>query len=247
MFYIILCEGKTDSAIINQIMSEDGFEYLRDGKTTIGKKFNPKLIKNQEIDFFKRGEEILGIYNISGSSNLKYTINEIEKLVRNEVELDYLAIVTDMDFQDSLNIESDYSNYFRDSLDLKNDIWKNYKFQDEFGTEKCLKILLKIVPKDRFGALETILLEALKKSGQEERVIGDSVEELIDKLKEDRISHLEKERYVIKSKLGCLVNILDPERTFKDILPVFSSITWTKYEVVQNNFTVIKNYKEADL
>lgn len=239
MFYVILCEGKTDSVVINHVMSSVGFEYTN--KRTKLAKFN--LLKNQSVDYFKDNNDILAIWNVAGYNNIKNSVEEIIKLNKTDKVVDILSIVVDRDFDNISGIEDEISAYFEEDVKLENKIWKEYQFTDGFGEVKQLKILLTIVPDKDFGAMETILLNALADEGKEQKNLVDDIEKFITELEEKENIYLKKKRNVIKAKLGCAVNIMDPERTFNDIIPVFNSIDWNKKSIVQEHFKELKEYK----
>lgn len=242
MFYVILCEGKTDSVIINHIMTSIGFIFpIKSKKSNLNFKF--KKLENQDIDYFEKEEDILAIWNTAGYSNIKSSVEQITRLIENGEKIDRLSIITDRDKSEISEIENKIASYFEGNFVLKNNEWKDYQIKDSFSRTIELKVLLQIIPTEKWGALETLLVNALSEKGDEEKKLVERVEEFIEKLKIEKSTFLEKERNVIKSKLGCTVNIMDPERTFKDIIPVLNSIDWSKNNTVQEYFDKIKNYK----
>lgn len=232
----VICEGKTDAVIVNHIMTSIGFKY--DKRIEMG--FKLKLEKQQETDYLKKDDKLLGIWSVAGFNNIKKAVENIQEINKEITEepVDVLVILIDRDFKEINDLEKEVQSYFENSITLKNNCWSDYFYQDSFGRNEKIKILLKIIPTDKFGALETLLINALK-TDKETIGIGEAVEKFIDELKiELKPTRLEKERNVIKSKLGCFVNILDPERTFKDIIKVFDEIKW------QDNSVIIENFKE---
>ncbi len=241
MVYVIICEGKTDSFIINQYMTLNGFSYL---KKKPKKVTGFTLMDNQDVDYFEDKEnDILAIWNIAGCGNLKYAINEIKKLLEVEEEIGALAIVLDKDSNEITELENDISDYFENKVKLQNNNWSSYSYENSFSQKLTMKTLLTVIPSNQDGALETIMLEALMNSGEEVKKLGEKVEEFINNLKKEKNIYLLKERNVVKSKLGCTINIIDPERTFKDIIPTFYGIPWSTYPIIQNYFEELKNYK----
>lgn len=239
MFYVILCEGKTDSVVISHVMSSVGFEYTN--KKNKLAKF--KLLKNQSVDYFENNNDILAIWNVAGYNNIKSSVEEIIKLNKVNKVVDILSIVVDRDFDNIFEIEDEISAYFEGNTKLENKIWKEYQFTDGFGEIRQLKILLTIVPDKDFGTMETILLNALSDEGEDQKNLVNDVEKFIVELEEKENIYLNKKRNVIKAKLGCTVNIMDPERTFSDIIPVFKNIAWNEKSVVQEHFKELKEYK----
>lgn len=240
MFYVIICEGKTDSIVINHFMTSQNFKYEKDSSKYL--KFN--TINKQTVDYFKNGSDVLAIWNVDGCGNIKSSIGQVESLITVGSDvIDSLAIVTDMDFNLSQDIEKEISSYFSRPITLADNVWSKYNYQDSFGSQKSLKTLLTIIPHGQSGALETIMLGALENSGNEEKLLVSEVNNFIDDLETKNLRFLDKNRKIIKSKLGCTVNIIDPERTFFDIRAVFDSISWGNYPVIQNHFYELKNYK----
>ncbi len=241
MFYVILCEGKTDSVIINQIMTKEGFTYI--GSDKLEKKFEFKLTKRQDIDYFKKEEDTLAIWNVAGCSKIKDAIQQIEKVLKAGNKIDSLGILLDKDNNDSNDILKDISGNFEKSIDIQDNEWTNYNYIDEYEIEKQLRVIVTIVPGEKFGALETILLDAIENDGEEEKILVEKVKKFISELDKEKLSFLNKDRKKIKAGLGVTVNIIDPERTFKDIQPVFESIKWSEYPIIQEYFVEMKRYK----
>lgn len=239
MVYVIICEGKTDSVVINHYMTAQGFNYIKEAN--IGFEF--KLLKKQSVDYFKNGTDILAIWNVGGSGNIKFSIEQIEELVSFGNEINSLAIVTDMDTNLSQTIEADISSYFKNTPNLKDNVWDTSLIKNSYGEDKKINVLLTIIPKAQSGALETIMLDALENIGYEEKILVDEVKKFIDNLNPLNLSFLDKVRKIIKSKLGCTVNIIDPERTFFDIIPAFNTINWSQFPIIQSHFNELMNYK----
>lgn len=238
MVYIIVCEGKTDAFIINLILTQDGFVYTN-------KKNGPtfKLLKKQSLDYFIKGKDTLVIWNVGGCGNIKDAINKVKLLAEYETTpIDSLGIVIDKDFNDGSNIENEFTELFKLETPLKNTVWNTHKYTTSFENEKELKILLNIIPYGEFGALETIMFTSLKDKGGDEKKLAENIEKMIEKLKEEGNSYFEKERYAIKAKLGCLINIIDPERTFYDIIESFSEIDWASEPIIETHFKQLKKY-----
>lgn len=242
MLYVILCEGKTDSVVINHIMTSIGFKFTSK-KPKLEIDFEFELLKGQSVDYFKKEDDILVIWNVAGCCNIESSIKQIIRLIKNEAKISRVSIVTDRDENEISEIESKIGSYFGESFSLKDNEWKEYQIKDSFDTSIKIKILLRIVPNEKWGALETLLVEALAKKGQEEEKLVKNVGEFIEKLRKEGSDFLKKEHSFIKAKLGCVVNIMDPERTFKDIIPVFNSINWSSDETVQKCFDKIKKYR----
>ncbi len=240
MLYVIICEGKTDSVIINHFMTSYGFKYLKKNPN----KFVFNLIGKQTVEYFKNSEngDILEIWNVDGCGNIKSSIEQIEDLIIQGGEINSLAIITDADFNLSETIETDISSYFKEGIDLKNNIWNSYDIKNSFEENKKLNILLLIIPKEQPGTLETILLDAIKNRGEEEKMLVKEVDKYIEELSNSNLSFLNKDRKKIKSKLGCTVNIIDPERTFLDIIPTFNTIQWNEYPIIESTFCELKKY-----
>lgn len=238
MTYIILCEGKTDAFIINLIMSKVGFRYVKKQGISF------KLLKNQSLDYFETDEDKLLIWNTGGCENLPKAVEDVKRLSESStVPIDSLGIVIDKDFNDEKSIITNMSSAFSLDEPLKNATWNKHNYKDDFKEQKSLKVLLNIIPHGEFGALETLMFNSLKSRGSDETRIGHDIEKMIDKFKNDGVSFFKKERFVIKAKLGCLINSLDPERTFYDIIDSFEGIDWAEDEIVKKHFKELEKYK----
>lgn len=152
MYYIVLCEGKTDSVIINHIMHSVGFEYTRYDRKKHRITF--PLLKNQSIDYFKKKEDNLIIWNVAGYNNLKDAVGKIEEILV-DFQIDSLCIVVDRDFNSDMELKEKITAWFKNGIDIVENKWCDYFYVDSYGIEKRLKFLLNIIPKGKFGAIET--------------------------------------------------------------------------------------------
>lgn len=234
MYHLILCEGKTDAVILSHIIGKYGFKFNNKEK-----KIKFKSLKNQSIDCYVKNDETIFIWNVAGCDNFKYSIKEFLDVLKN-IEIASLILVCDHDNSNIKDIETKFNSYFK-NVNVKNQKIYKYQYETNFQEQKEMNLLLLVIPNDKFGALETLLLEALKTTPENKEFV-EKVEKFIDKLKKEKNKFLNKDRKVIKAKLGCSINIMDPERTFKDIIPAFNSIEWEEYEVVQSFFKPLIDY-----
>lgn len=238
MYYIILCEGKTDSVIINHIMSSEGFNYIKNNKNNY---ITFPLLKNQNIDYFKKGKDILMIWDVAGCDNLKTAIEKIEEVLEFS-QITSVCIVIDRDLNSDEQLKEKVESWFKNQINIIENKWSDYFYVTSYKETKKLKFLLNIVPKGKFGAIESLIMDSIKAKSKDNNILGDRIEAFIEEIKKEDFGYLQKNREVIKAKLGCLINIIDPERTFKDIIPILNEIDWSKESIVQEHFNKLKEY-----
>jgi len=143
-----------------------------------------------------------------------------------------LVVITDADKDE----DEAKTHIALSGLTLKRNQWVEGTIRTDFGNEIAYKTFLRVVPEVGEGSLETVLLNA---SQAKEKGITESVHSFVDGLDPDCRRHLKKESSIRKAKLGIVVNLIDPQKTFSSLEEIFDSIDLTD-ESVQETFGFLR-------
>ena len=107
-----------------------------------------------------------------------------------------------------------------------------------------LEIIPIIVPFDQNGAIETVLMEGIAETGEEEEYIVSCANEYIaEVLKSGRLhNYLQHERQVLKAKLSAVISINNPDRSTSLFDKVLMSWDWETKNAVRRHFETIAEY-----
>lgn len=175
---IIFCEGKTDAILLSY--------YL---ENVAGWKFNKKLnkkielpirnLENEEVNVYTKSVNELVIWAVGGQSNFTYAVSQIIKLNKNFIEDEIytkLIVLRDHDLVSELDdILNEFNNLFeQNEIDISiksNNEWAKTEYINAYDERSEMRFLPIIVPFDKYGALETFVLDAICEMGQEEKMI----------------------------------------------------------------------------
>lgn len=238
MIRIILCEGETDAILLSY--------YLERAKkwkyNSSPKEFNIKLNKkgNQSVNHYLLNNEELAICAVGGKDNFipfyREYIQPYIAVSENENREYKIAFVTDRDDREIIEIEKGFSDNLNSYISkVLNGKWVNNNFIDSFGQEASIKVLLLIIPEDKQGALETLLLDALSEDEYKGNLIEKS-KNFIDAIVPEADKIISSERLKLKSKLGVSLAVLYPEKVFSLIDEQLKSIDWESFEKIKECF-----------
>ena len=247
---LILCEGFDDVLILGYyLFKTSGWKF--NPKGVFAKLYNfPKLdFKRQAVEIYEKGNDLLGIWAVGGKDSFgeayKFvcrvnSLNPIEKI-------DKVFIVTDRDQNDVEKCLLDMRNKMQSCglnvAGLLNNQINQYSYEVEEETYH-LEIIPIIVPFNQTGAIETVLMEGIAETGEEEAYIVSCANEYITEvLKSGRLhSYLQHERQVLKAKLSAVISITNPDRSTGLFDKVLMSWNWETKNEVKRHFERIAEY-----
>lgn len=237
---IILCEGKTDAVLLGYYIDKVcGFTHTKEkiNKTiTIG--------QNKENEFFTwhiKGNDCLAIWGIGGKDCFMSAIESFfNVLKKSSDDLTYqkFAIVCDRDMQkDDSIILSEFSQYFSDArMPFENNKIQNGVYFNSFGQAKSIITFTLIIPQDKFGALETVLLESIKEDEYDKKIVEKS-DEFVTKIRAIANKYIQSDRLELKAKLSTVFAIMSPEKVFSFIDEILkTTVKWEEKQYVNELF-----------
>ncbi len=237
---IILCEGKTDAVLLGYYLDKIcGFTHTNEKinkQLTIGKNKS-----NEIFEWYSRGNDYLAIWGIGGKDCFKPAIKDFYNVLKkSSEELTYhqFVIVCDRDLQkDDTVILSEYSKCFADStITLNNNKIQEAEFKNSFGQSKSIKTLAVVIPQDKLGALETVLLDSIKEDEYDRNIVEKSERFVVEtRLIADK--YISSDRLELKAKLSSVFAIMSPEKVFNFIDDLLkTTVKWEEKKYLNNLF-----------
>ncbi len=243
---IILCEGETDATLIGlyiEKITEWKYKNLKNPIINIPKKFPSG---NESVTHYFQEDnqkDVLLICSVGGKDKFKYFFEKyLYPMIKtaNKVEREYrIALVTDADNRDINDIETDILNQLSLCVkSLSNNVWKPNSFQGDFEDIISIDFLLSVIPQDKTGALETVLLDALSEN-TEGKVVVDSSIDFINQL--PYISYIPTDRLKLKAKLGVVLSVIYPDKVFSQFDQQLQMVDWSESDTLSACFAELIN------
>ncbi len=251
MYRIILCEGKTDIGLLSYLL----LKVYNWTETKEEKAIFPIRARNEEINFYKKGSDILYLWATGSINNIPLKLKEIidnNKIVSISKIVENIVIVFDMDNKTNEQKENNpeilcqkwiNEATIKNIKDIKFQEWNLGKYKhDIYPKEFDINILPIVIPPNEMGALERFIIDELKNNENEvNKEIFPKVETLINELKTAKVSYLEKDKYYYKSQLGCILAIMFPDWILKKLSEKLNNIQWEKFN---NICDIFKGFKD---
>lgn len=157
--------------------------------------------------------------------------------------IDSVVILRDRDTDQEKDILATLKNALHKELSLSNHSTSVYSDVID-GTQVSINITPVIIPFDDCGAIESLLLEAIREVNSEGALIADEACRYIDGLVKNpdigRI-YLKHEREAVKAKYAAAIAATNPGHSTGLFQDLVFSCPWEKSECVQRHFSVVLN------
>lgn len=251
---LILCEGFDDVLVLGYYLHKtQGWNFEPKGSFSKLYKF-PKLdAKRQVVEIYKKDDDFVGIWAVGGKDTFDKAFRFVSDINNQNPEqgIDKVFVVTD---RDDGEIESCVEN-LRMKLNacglavqsLRN-MEKNSYFYEIDEEVYVLEIIPLIIPFDKTGALETVLIDGIAETGSEESYITERAGQYIDEvLASGHLQHyLQHERLILKAKLSAVISVTNPDRSTGLFDKVLMSWNWEEKEAVKRHFEPIIRCLKGD-
>ena len=198
---LILCEGETDAILLSYYLRKvAGWEFCRKGPKNLEIR---KRNGNESINWYRKEEDYLLICGVGGKDNFGnffdtrikmplVTVNAFEKI----------AIVTDRDDR----MVDEISQLLLVSMDefftdIQDRVWSSNSYQDAFGMEKTIELLLVVIPREHLGALETVMLDAISEDPYDKNIV-DKAGVFVQQMRTEAGKYIWSDRLQLKAHLG---------------------------------------------
>lgn len=233
---LILCEGKTDAILLSYYLEHmRGWKYMR--KSPKGLDIRVEEPKGQSANWYQNDEDNLLICAVGSKNNFSSFFHSF--ILRPLVQADAfqkIALVIDHDDE---TIE-DITQEIRKTLSLiaknaQNGVWVSHEYENGYGEKRNISFLLQIIPKEKQGALESLLLEAISEDPYD-KIIVDKSKEYVDKISPQAKRYIGKRRLILKAYLGVTWAIQSPQKVFNHIDSMIRMVRWEKSTVLYECF-----------
>ena len=243
---LILCEGIDDILILGYFLHK-----------TLGWRFEPKarfsekfdLPKDQHIELYLKDNDVVAIWAVGGKDSFQSAFRFISTINCSHPEegVNKVFIFKDRDTEDIdkclIDLRDKLDKYDIGLSELRNGEENKYLYEIE-DEMYSLDIIPIIIPFERVGALETVLLQGIEESGVEESYIVKCADEYIDEiLASGRLhNYLKHEREQLKARLSAVIAITNPDRSTGTFDKVLMSWEWENVPAVKRHFEAITRY-----
>lgn len=246
---IILCEGPDDLWFIAYYLHKTiGWDTIRG--TAIRRywknyQINP-LDNRQQVQYLKRADDHVCIWCVGGKDRfaecLSICINKFVKEFPQD-PLNAIIPVRDRDKDEIADILSGFAAALPGNIVLKNRERTAFAVDCD-GENAVTGVIPLIIPFDREGAIETLLMKAVQEGSAEGATIVRSAEQYVDELASRsgvRARFLSHERLLVKAKYCSVVSITNPDHSTGRFQDMVMSCPWEASASVKMHFDVIRN------
>lgn len=170
---VIICEGNDDLTLIQYFLQKaHGWNYIKKSEMKLYPETLDTFNNVKEIKWLKHGyTDFLAIISSGGVDKIKNMVSAILDLntLGTGPAYDRIVIITDRDEADteekflSQQIQKFEEFNFSFQGQIKNNEWQQAKYITSVGDTREISFLPLIIPFEEEGALETFLLDSIKK------------------------------------------------------------------------------------
>ncbi len=251
---IILCEGFDEVYILGYyLFKTNSWKIVTRNKN---KKFSeyyslPEVNpRNQLIEIYEKEDNRLAIWSVGGKDNFFKAFKSIKDINLNQPDnaINQIFIIQDRDNSDIKEaVEKIKSLLDKNGIyinELNNNDLNIWKFESE-GESYTTSIIPIVLPFDEQGAIETLLMKAIKESSLEEKYIVEEANKYIERflIPEPKLSkYLIHERERLKAKFSAVISITNPDRSTATFNTLLMSHAWEEKEEVKNHFQLLNKF-----
>lgn len=242
---ILLCEGSDDlwfsAYYLHKVAGWDDCTSV--DKLWPNFKVSP-LNKRQKVQYFSKNSDSVAIWCVSGKDSFGSAISTIlDKFVRNypNASVDSIVLLRDRDVDTDESILRSFSTNFADKVTLVNKESSTYTDCID-GCDVSIKITPVIIPFDDCGAIESILMNAIREANSEGSIIVEEACKYIDVLaNHDGVGqvYLKHVREIVKAKYAATIAATNPGHSTALFQDLVLSCPWETSTSVKNHFDVV--------
>lgn len=225
-FSIILVEGISDLAFLSLLISRThNYSYIEEKDIPL----NFPRIRAHNCAWYKKNSKYLLICPVGGCDTFNsFYNNYLEPIIKEVESCKNIIVIIDAD-------EKEPSEHFKQinftNVPFEMNNYKSFSLIDGFGIAHTKKSYLRIIPAEKQGALETIILDSIH---AKESVLVDEAESFVDNLSKPAKIHLNRKRLLIKAKTGIVFTLINPEKTFSSLTDKFQDLDFNDKSIVTN-------------
>lgn len=239
MSKLILCEGKTDAILLSYYLEQTcGWRHCK-APATLAIKADEK--RGESAYWYQRNDECLLICGVGGKDNFcNFFTMKIFPAIIDSSAFSKIAVVTDRDNRMETSICDSFRSIFNPVItNAAVNVWVSNDYCNSFGQQVAIDFLLLVVPADKEGALETLLLDAISED-ESDKIIVNKSREYIEAIEPFAKKYITKTRLKLKACLGVTWAVQYPEKIFSFIDDQIRSVKWEESEILNNCFGELK-------
>ena len=244
---VILCEGPDDLWFLSYYLYKAHGWKKCDVQKHIWKNYEivPMNLK-QQVNYMLKGNSCVAIWCVAGKDSFETAFKVIyEKLIRDFPfdPIDSVVIVTDRDHDDLEMRISDIQSWLPCEAKLNNKMSVNLQItvDEEVANTRFTPV---IIPFDQDGAIETLLMGAIKESGKAGELVVSAAHEYVKGLVNDDVVkevYLKHERLLLKATYDATIAVTNPGHSTGLFQNMVMACPWEKSEHVKQHFDVVEN------
>lgn len=231
MTELVLVEGASDVLLISYYLQNVyGWKHEKNNSLAIVPLNNYEHIENLS----KNGNQLI-LCGVGGSGKFAHFVDDhrINNIIIDE-NISSIMVVTDRDEASDTKVKKAINAALK-NISVEVGSWKNNAILDLYGQPKEINTYLLIIPTNEKGALERVIINALKDISEEKDLIKEVVK-FIDSLKERVVPELQQTNKANKATVGTFFSVKYPQNAMRFFSISISKIDWSKSESLRKLF-----------
>lgn len=233
---LILCEGKSDAILLSYYLDcVCGWQPCR--RVPKGLNIQADEHCGESCYWYQRDGDYLLICGVGGKD--KFTIFFQKKILHSITDssaFQRVAVITDHDDRNEADIIHEITLWMKPiAVTPIQNTWVKATYRDGFEQLKNLDFLLLIIPADKEGELETVLLDAISEDPYDCEIVNRS-KAFVEDILPYAGRYIHKRRLKAKARLGVTWAIQSPEKEFHFIDEQIREIHWESSTTLKECF-----------
>lgn len=239
MIELVLVEGVSDVLLISYYLQNVyNWKYVKTNVLGI-----EPLDVHEHIESLSKGENQLILCGVGGNGKFARFVEQhrINSMII-EKNISSFMVITDRDEATDARIGRVINNSL-ETISVRAGQWINNNIEDSFGQLKQINTYLLIIPVSENGALERVIINALKDL-PDETILLQEVVRFIDSVKVELATELQQINKANKATVGTFFSIRDPKNAMRSFAAFISKIAWSESESLKELFLPFKDLGE---
>lgn len=243
---VILCEGPDDLWFLSYYLYKaHGWNKCNVQKHIWRNYEIVPLNSKQHVNYMRKDHSCVAIWCVAGKDSFEAAVRVIfDKIIQDFPidPIDSVVLVADRDHDDVESRISDIQTWLPCEANLSN---KSTESLQVIVDEQVVNIRLTpvIIPFDQDGAIETLLMSAIKESGEAgEQVVSAACEYVTDLADNKKVkdAYLKHERLLLKATYDATIAITNPGHSTGLFQDMVMACPWEESEHVKQHFDVVE-------
>ncbi|WP_088225730.1 DUF3226 domain-containing protein [Desulfosporosinus sp. FKB] len=247
---VILCEGIDDVLILGYFIHKisNDPKWLFDKKANISNNFKIRpQNRNEKIEIYTRGDDKIAIWCVGGKDTYDYAIKTICRLNTTfpKERFEEVIIFSDRDKDDISIVIKNIEDLFKANrwpMSLSNNKANLYEYEIENEIYQ-INVTPIIIPFESEGALETVLIQAIANTCEEDNFVVESAHQYIKEIVNsgNLSNYLQHDRLKLKAEFSSIISITNPDRSTASFNELLTSHKWEEKQEIRKHFQLIEN------